>query len=537
MVLQCAPPKECELTAYLRDLVSTKKHFLTEHRFDPFEIYSEEFEEELKGIPDPKQEPLDYLNQFLDTLNEFGPWCADRAALNLIMQIEKAKIKTPYERHYLLLCLASTALIQVRAHCDYVFQQLATEKERIETYSSPKVHRMFEMLRLFKPDKKVLLSSKESEYGKKRINELDSLNFNKLSSDIDSVTQKLQTDAKTSDQLQSNLSKILNADENEVSAENSEKNREPLFVKQPTNFRTHKSRKTPFHRTPRTCNNYHQNDPDALCGLIFCNSKFVAKILFSLLYEISKNDPDLDFLMVQYTVDRAADPLTETKQAENEHRKQEEVLKRFRMHSCNLLIGTSVLEEGIELPKCNLVIRWDPPTNYRSYVQCKGRARAQQAYHVIMVAPTIKDEVKPTSDQLSIKSHKQSCAPGAGFLKQNKSIDMNGDIMNETIINLPNQVITSEEVNGLDSPEDEKTELNHECEWSTPKIATIQNQCEENELQQLFDSYRCCADEEKEDVAMKPKGHHHRFHIMERETEAMVDQLAQYMQIEKVSTK
>lgn len=43
---------------------------------------------------------------------------------------------------------------------------------------------------------------------------------------------------------------------------------------------------------------------------------------------------------------KTADPLTEPRDAEQEHLKQEEVLKRFRMHECNLLIATSVLEGG-----------------------------------------------------------------------------------------------------------------------------------------------------------------------------------------------
>jgi endoribonuclease Dicer len=37
-----------------------------------------------------------------------------------------------------------------------------------------------------------------------------------------------------------------------------------------------------------------------------------------------------------------------------EYRKQEEVLKRFRIHECNLLIATSILEEG--LPKYSFLI-------------------------------------------------------------------------------------------------------------------------------------------------------------------------------------
>lgn len=55
------------------------------------------------------------------------------------------------------------------------------------------------------------------------------------------------------------------------------------------------------------------------------------------------------------------------------------------MRECNLLVGTSVLEEGIDIPKCNLVIHFNVPQAYRSYVQSKGRARAQDAYYILMI--------------------------------------------------------------------------------------------------------------------------------------------------------
>jgi endoribonuclease Dicer len=55
------------------------------------------------------------------------------------------------------------------------------------------------------------------------------------------------------------------------------------------------------------------------------------------------------------------------------------------MRECNLLVGTSVLEEGIDIPKCNLVIHFNVPQSYRSYVQSKGRARAQDAYYILMI--------------------------------------------------------------------------------------------------------------------------------------------------------
>lgn len=411
-ILESLPHQLCEFSIFIRNLVQSKISFLADHRFDLSEIYSEEFDEELKAIPDPKEEPLKHLNEFLTILNEFGLWSADRAALLLIMQIEKAKVKTPYERHYLLLCMVSTTLIQVRAHCDSVFQSLADEKERIQTYSSPKVLRLLEVLKSFKPSEEKR-SAEISKIGQKLEKDLDEIDFVKASTEIESTAQKIQHSGEEFKHVVSALQEMVKEPPimNGI-ATNSSIESNIISKSSPSShrFRGTKGRKPPFRRNPRTYHNPHANDPDSLCGLIFCESKLTAKVLFSLFYETSRSDPDLKFLMVQYTVDRVADPLTESKQAENEHRRQEEVLKRFRMHSCNLLIGTSVLEEGIELPKCNLVVRWDPPKTYRSYVQCKGRARSQNACHIIMIPPPkiIKEIAIPINESIDF-NHKFIC--------------------------------------------------------------------------------------------------------------------------------
>lgn len=362
------------MTAILRDLILTKKHFLLEHRYDPFEIYSDGFEDELKAIPDPKKEPLECLDQFMAVLDEFGPWCADRAALNLIAQIEKSKVKTPYERHYLLLCLVSTTLIQIRAFCEQIFQRFSSDKECIEAHSSPKALRLLDILRQFKPEKPPEPSPTEQQ----------------------AVTNPTENDTKISEIAPKSAVVVTPSIQSDPKA--------TKLVRMVGG----KKNKGGLVRQPRQYNNAYQNDPNALCGLLLCNSIFSAKILFSFIYEMTKHDPDLKYLSVQYTGPKVADPITESKQFENEHRKQEEVLKRFRMHSCNLLIGTSVLEEGIELPKCNLVIRWNLPTTYRSYVHCKGRARAQRAFHIIMVAANATHCNQPT-EFLSDDNHKMIC--------------------------------------------------------------------------------------------------------------------------------
>jgi endoribonuclease Dicer len=49
------------------------------------------------------------------------------------------------------------------------------------------------------------------------------------------------------------------------------------------------------------------------------------------------------------------------------------------------MVASDVLEEGIDIPKCNLVVKFDIPKNYRSYIQSKGRARHHSSKYYIMV--------------------------------------------------------------------------------------------------------------------------------------------------------
>lgn len=54
--------------------------------------------------------------------------------------------------------------------------------------------------------------------------------------------------------------------------------------------------------------------------------------------------------------------------------KQKEIMGQFREGHCNLLVSTSVLEEGIDIPACNLIVRFDQIKTYCDYVQTKGTA-------------------------------------------------------------------------------------------------------------------------------------------------------------------
>lgn len=80
-------------------------------------------------------------------------------------------------------------------------------------------------------------------------------------------------------------------------------------------------------------------------------------------------------------------------------KKQDKILRKFRNHEFNLLIATSVVEEGLDVPRCNLVVRFDFPMTFQSYVQSKGRARAKDSFYIMLLPDgqyTVELEVRRT---------------------------------------------------------------------------------------------------------------------------------------------
>ncbi|XP_037349872.1 ATP-dependent RNA helicase DHX58 isoform X2 [Talpa occidentalis] len=60
---------------------------------------------------------------------------------------------------------------------------------------------------------------------------------------------------------------------------------------------------------------------------------------------------------------------------------QQEVIREFRAGTLNLLVATSVAEEGLDIPSCNVVVRYGLLTNEISMVQARGRARADHSIY------------------------------------------------------------------------------------------------------------------------------------------------------------
>jgi ERCC4-related helicase len=72
---------------------------------------------------------------------------------------------------------------------------------------------------------------------------------------------------------------------------------------------------------------------------------------------------------------------------------QKTAIDDLRIGKKNVLVATSVLEEGIDVSACNLVICYDPPSNLRSFIQRRGRARKQESKFIIFLESAEKDSL------------------------------------------------------------------------------------------------------------------------------------------------
>ena len=77
--------------------------------------------------------------------------------------------------------------------------------------------------------------------------------------------------------------------------------------------------------------------------------------------------------------------------------RQKEIVEEFKEKKFNVLVSTTVAEEGLDIPACDLVIRFDSvSSNLRSYVQSKGRARDQNSKFMIFTNKGTEKDVEET---------------------------------------------------------------------------------------------------------------------------------------------
>lgn len=128
------------------------------------------------------------------------------------------------------------------------------------------------------------------------------------------------------------------------------------------------------------------NDPKNvkdLQSLIFVTQRSVTKCLYHLVKRYAEVDSDFP-IMVDFVVGVNSEIPESIDEVSNVNNNKEALVK-FRKKEINVIVTTSVLEEGIDLQMCNLVIMFDHPTTFRCYVQSKGRARVRDSKYIVLV--------------------------------------------------------------------------------------------------------------------------------------------------------
>lgn len=137
-----------------------------------------------------------------------------------------------------------------------------------------------------------------------------------------------------------------------------------------------------------------------LCGIVFVERRYTALVLSEQINIVAEHDPELTFVKSKFVIGHGTGgKVNYSNEAGFNYKKQEEVLRQFRRHEFNLLIATCIVEEGLDIPKCNVVCRFDFPKTFRSYVQSKGRARAKDSSYYILVD---RDEQVEKKNELAV---------------------------------------------------------------------------------------------------------------------------------------
>lgn len=373
-VAECGRREESPLDREIRDAVSSARAFLLDHRYRPEDIYGM-FEEDISSIPDPTKEPLRFLDELLRVLDGLGPWCAERAAWFFMKELKKHKDKVPYERHYLLLAVVFTVMESVRAICDYYFRDLE-EVDRVYRFSTPRVLRLLDVLKLYSPPPK-------EGAGADCVPSSESTTVDNVVATVPSEVVQRVPNAVFPPQFR----------QEQVNG--------PSNARSGWRFRG-RYRGAPSDRPPLPRPVHDQEDADSLWGIVFVEHRYTACVLNMLLKEMSRRHPQLRFLCPNFIMGRRNGVFDDSQEAQLEHRKQEEVLRRFRMHECNLLLATGSVDDSVDLPRCNLVVRLDPPNDFRSYAQSKGRARATRSHFLTLLDQALTEQYLPQLAQFKV---------------------------------------------------------------------------------------------------------------------------------------
>ncbi|KAF5273493.1 hypothetical protein FQA39_LY07510 [Lamprigera yunnana] len=130
---------------------------------------------------------------------------------------------------------------------------------------------------------------------------------------------------------------------------------------------------------------YPKKVSQPLCGIVFVQRRFTAKILYNILKHLKQFNSTYSFITPNYIVGFNNNPYNDTREGLYKTKMNRKVLNQFYNKEVNLLVASNVLEEGVDIPLCTLVVSFDKLHNYRAYVQSKGRARHKDSHYYMLV--------------------------------------------------------------------------------------------------------------------------------------------------------
>ena len=136
-------------------------------------------------------------------------------------------------------------------------------------------------------------------------------------------------------------------------------------------------------------------EPTIFRGIVFVQRRATAIALARLLRDLDEGFPTcapfighgseyihtLSFFLIKIS----SLNLARTRDLFRRQEDQAAVIAAFRKGTSDLLIATSVAEEGLDIQPCNLVVRFDGIHDLTAYIQSRGRARHKDAEYVVMV--------------------------------------------------------------------------------------------------------------------------------------------------------
>ncbi|XP_067994854.1 interferon-induced helicase C domain-containing protein 1 isoform X2 [Melanerpes formicivorus] len=115
-------------------------------------------------------------------------------------------------------------------------------------------------------------------------------------------------------------------------------------------------------------------------GIIFTKTRLSAFALFQWI----KDNPKFEEVGIKAHYLIGAGHNSETKHMTQNA--QRDVIDKFRSGNVNLLIATTVAEEGLDIKECNIVIRYGLVTNEIAMMQARGRARAAESTYALVAS-------------------------------------------------------------------------------------------------------------------------------------------------------